>query len=159
VFNESQALARQAFQLAKTTQGAGSPEAAKDEELLAELERDQGHYAKAEPLLRQLIAANQRVYGAESVQTARLMSELGECLYWQGKDDEALSLLRQTLAIERKNGPTNYGAFARNFLALTLERKGDFDEAHQLLDEAVEIDRRTLGSDSPCAVSTTWLVR
>ncbi len=148
ITNESQALAQQAFDLAKSTQGSGSPDAEKSEELLAELQRDQGHYAQAEPLLRQLIAARQKAHEAQSPQTARLMAELGECLYWEAKDDEALKLLRETLAIDRKNGP-NEGPDTRNYLALTLERKGDFDEAHRLLEDAVEITRRTSGPDSP----------
>jgi tetratricopeptide (TPR) repeat protein len=50
-------------------------------------------------------------------------------------------LLRQTLAIDRKNGP-DYGDDTRNYLALTLKRKGDFEEARQLLQEAVDMDRR-----------------
>ena len=32
---------------------------------------------------------------------------------------------------------------------MTLERKGDFDEARRLLEEAVEINRRTPGTNSP----------
>ena len=148
VFPESQALAKQASELAKTSRGPGSPEAARSQELLAELERDQAHYAQAEPLLRQLIAAKQKAGKAQAPETARLMAELGECLYWEAKDDDAIALLRQTLAIDRKNGP-DYGADTRNYLALALERKGDFDQARQLLAQAVEINRRTRGPDSP----------
>jgi len=148
VYDQSQALAQKAFNLALKNQGASSPEAAKEQELLAELQRDQAHYDKAEPLLRELIATRQKKGEGGDPQTAELMGELGECLYWQAKDDAALDVLRQALAIARKNGP-DYGADARNYLALTLERKGNFEEAGQLLTEAVDINRRTLGADSP----------
>jgi serine/threonine-protein kinase len=153
LFKESQTSAQQAFELVRSSLGADSPEAAKSQELLAELQRDQGHYAEAEALLRQLIASKQKTRQAQSPETANLMAELGECLWWEAKDDEAIDLLRRTLAIDRKNGP-DYGSATRNYLALTLERKGDIEEAQQLLEEAVEISRRTLGSDSPSYIHT-----
>ena len=117
-------------------------------ELLAELARDRGEYRKAEPLLKRVINANAARFGRTSKQTAAAMAELGECYYWEAKDNDAITLLRDTLAIDRENGPA-CGAPTRNYLALTLERKGDFDEARDLLKEAVDIDRRTRGSNSP----------
>jgi len=138
LLDRSQALAHQAFALATKSQGVHSADAARSEELLAELERDQGHYAEAERLLRELIATKQKARRGEDPETARLMAELGECLYWEGRDDAALALLRQTLAINRKNGP-DYGDDTRNYLALTLKRKGNFEEARQLLQEAIGV--------------------
>ncbi len=140
LFAESQTLARKSLKL--------GPDNVQTVELLAELERDQGHYAEAEPLLTKVLASKKTAFGETSPEAARVMSEIGECFYWEAKDDQAISLLRQTLAIDRKNGP-DYGAATRNYLALTLERKGEFDEARQLLQEAVEINRRTPGPNSP----------
>jgi len=100
----------------------------KVDDLLAELYRDKGQYSQAEPLLSKVLDAKRAASGAESPEAAHVMGELGECFYWESKDDAAISLLRQTLAIDRKNGP-DYGASTRNYLALTLERKGEFDEA------------------------------
>ena len=148
LFDPSLALARRSLDLARAAYGPGSVEAGQSMELLAELERDKGRYAEAEPLLRQLIAARRERAGAETPATARRMAELGECLYLEGKDDESIALLQHTLSIDRRNGP-NEGADTRNYLALALERKGEFDRARQLLQEAVDINRRTLGPDSP----------
>jgi eukaryotic-like serine/threonine-protein kinase len=156
VFDRSQALARQAFALARQSQGADSADAAKIEELLAELERDQGHYAQAERLLRELIATQQKARRGEDPQTARYMAELGECLYGEGKDDASVAVLRQALAIDRKNGP-DQGADTRNYLAQTLKRKGNFEEARQLLLEAVEMDRRTRPGSQSYGVSLSNL--
>lgn len=148
VFDRSRDLAQQSLTLAKASQGDDSPEARQSTELLAELDRDAGRYAEAEPLFHQLIASRRKQFPRGDPESARLMAELGECLYWQAKDDDAISLLRETLAMDRKNGP-DYGADTRNYLALALERKGSFEEAHQLLQEAVDINRRTSGPDSP----------
>ena len=99
-------------------------------------------------MLRKVLESRRATFGAASPEAAAVMSDLGECLYWESKDDQAISLLRRALAIDRKNGP-DYGAPTRNYLALALERKGDFDEARLLLEEAVAIVRRTHGANSP----------
>jgi eukaryotic-like serine/threonine-protein kinase len=148
LFDQSQALARRSLELDGKAFGEKSPETLKSMDLLAELYRDKGQYAQAEPLLSKVLDAKRAALGAGSPEVANVMGELGECFYWESKDDAAISLLRQTLAIDRKNGPV-YGASTRNYLALTLERKGEFDEARRLLEEAVEIGRRTSGANSP----------
>lgn len=147
-FDQAQALGQRSFDLDRKTFGAGSEEGAKAQELLAELARDKGQYGKAEPLLASLIAGKRKSLGETSPEVARLMGELGECFYWEAKDDQAIGILRQTLAIDRQNGP-DFGVGTRNYLALTLERKGQFEEARHLLEEAVQIARRKYGANSP----------
>jgi eukaryotic-like serine/threonine-protein kinase len=148
LYDQSESLARRSLDLDRKAFGVSSPETFKSMELLAELDRDKGRYADAEPLLTKVLESKRASFGPASPEAAHVMGELGECLYWESKDDEAISLLRQTLAIDKKNGP-DYGAGTRNYLALTLERKGDFDEARRLLEEAVEISGRTGGTNSP----------
>jgi eukaryotic-like serine/threonine-protein kinase len=148
LYDQSLDLARRSFELDGKAFGPTSPETFKSMELLAELYRDKGRYAEAEPLLSQVLASKKASFGASSPEAARVMGELGECLYWESKDDAAIALLGETLAIDRRNGP-DYGASTRNYLALTLERKGGFDEARRLLEEAVEIEGRTRGTNSP----------
>ncbi len=146
--DQSLALAQKALRLETASRGANAPETLRTIELLGELYRDKGQYAQAEPLLERVIASRTAAFGPRSPQTAAVMAELGECYYWQAKDDQAISLLRKTLAIDRANGP-DYGADTRNYLALTLERKGGFDEARELLQESADIFRRTKGPRSP----------
>jgi len=148
LFGEAQTLAERSLQLDKAALGGNNPETLRTVELLAELDRDRGQYAQAEPLLSRVLDFKRATLGPASPEAARVMGELGECFYWEAKDDQAVSLLRKTLAIDRANGP-EYGAETRNYLALTLERKGDFDEARQLLQESVDINRRKLGANSP----------
>jgi serine/threonine-protein kinase len=151
-FDRSQALARQAFALARQNQGAYSDDAVKSGELLAVLELDQLHYDQAERLLRELIATQQKAHKGEDPQTARLMAWLGQCLSWADKDDAAIAVLRQTLAIDRKNGP-DQGSDTRNYLGEVLKRKGNLEEAKQLFQESVEINRRTRPGSASYAVS------
>ena len=121
-------LAQRALDLDRKTFGNRSVEGARALELLAELARDRGQYAQAEPLLSSLITSKRKSLGENNPQVAGLMEELGECFYWEAKDDQAIEILRRTLAIDKQNGP-NFGMGARNFLALTLERKGEYEEA------------------------------
>ena len=161
VFDQSEALARRSLELNGGMNRGSGPENSRTVELLAELYRDKGEYAQAEPLLDRVLDWKSASFGKSSPQAAAVMGEIGECFYWEAKDDQAIALLRETLAIDRKNGP-DYGASTRNYLALTLERRGDFDEARHLLEEAVEINRRTL--EGPIARITpsaciTWAAR
>ena len=109
LIDESENLARRSVQLDGKTFGAASPETLRAVELLAELYRDQGHYAAGRAAAEQGASWKRAAFGATSPEAAGVMGELGECFYWQSKDDEALTLLLQTLAIDRKNGP-DFGA-------------------------------------------------
>lgn len=148
LYPEAETLAQKSLQLNRATFGGDAPDTLHAVELLAELYRDKGQYQQAEPLLTRVLESRQARFGATSPEAAAVMGELGECFYWEAKDDQAIALLRRTLAIDRANGP-DYGPSTRNYLALTLERKGEFDEARQLLQESVEINRRTVGTRSP----------
>jgi TolA-binding protein len=141
-------IAENAFQLNVQTHGANSPEAASSLELLSTLYRDQGQYGKAEPFFRQLVAMRRKSLSPGDAKLARALAALGECLYLENKDAEAEPTLREALKIYGSNGP-DFGAEARNYLALLVERKGRYPEAADLLREATEIDRRTKGPDSP----------
>lgn len=147
LYDQAQSLAQRSLDLYRKTNGADSAEGAKAVELLAELARDKGEYARAEPLLSGLIATKSRTLGATHPDVASLMAELGECFYWEAKDDQAMDILRRALAIDRQNG-ANYGLGSRLYLALTLERKGQYEEARHLLEELVDISRRKYGVDS-----------
>jgi tetratricopeptide (TPR) repeat protein len=144
LFDQASSLARRSYNLANKTLGEKDSETQNDLELLAELSRDKGQYSEAEPILTKLAAIRRKTLGENNPLVARTLGELGECFYWKAKDDQAISILRQALAIDRRAGP-DYGAGDRNYLALALERKGDFDEARQLLQESVNINRRNPG--------------
>jgi predicted negative regulator of RcsB-dependent stress response len=141
-------VAENAYRLNVKTHGANSPEAASSLQLLASLYRDQGKYATAEPLFRQLVAIRRKTLGPSDAKLAESLAVLGECLYLENKDAESEPPLREALQIYRKDGP-GFGSEARNYLALVVERKGQYPEAAELLREATQIDLRTKGADSP----------
>jgi serine/threonine-protein kinase len=148
LFEEAKTLAERSYRLKTAILGSSDPGTADTLFLFANLVRLQSEYAKAEPLFRQLVAIRRQTAGENAPEYATGLSALGECLYLQAKDAEAEPLLRKALAINRRNGP-DFGSDGRNYLALLLERKGEYQEAAALLREAVAIDQRTHGADSP----------
>jgi len=148
VLEQAESLSQRAYDLQTQIGGASAPSSAAALEILASVIRLKGQYQRAEPLFRRLVAIRRKVPGGNHVEVASALSGFGECLYLEAKDQEAEPILREGLAIYRHNGP-NVGSENRNYLALLLERKGKYAEAVSLLREAVEIDRRTIGTDAP----------
>jgi len=147
LFDQAEAFGQRSYDLRAKTLGANRPQLADPLDLLASVARLKGQYEKAEPNFRRVVSLRRQALGENDLLVAAGLGELGECLYLEGKDAEAEPTLRQALAIYRRNGP-NTGDEVRNYLALLLERKGQYPEATQLLREAVEIGRRT-GVDTP----------
>ena len=145
---EAEGMAERALALKNDVLGSSSPAIADTLFLVANLTRLNGEYAKAEPLFRNLVELRRKSAGENGLLYAHALSALGECLYLQSKDAEAEPLLRRALAIDRSHGP-DYGDDVRNYLALLLERKGEYQEAFSLLTAAVDIDRRTVGVENP----------
>jgi tetratricopeptide (TPR) repeat protein len=148
LYKKAEDLAERCYRLRLKTSGPDRPETVDALYLLADLVRKQGEYARAEPLFRKLVAQRKKLTGEKNSDYATSLGALGECLYQENKDAEAESLLRQALSIDRGLGPDT-GDEIRNYLALVLERRGEYGEAGALLKEAVEIGARTKGVDNP----------
>ena len=151
-YEEGLRLARRAYALQVHSLAPDDPRMASVLDLEASLLRFKADYAGAEPLFRRALALRQKVRHAEP-EIADELSNLGECLYLEDKDAEAEPVLRRALAINKQLG-TDGGDDTRNYLALLVERKGDYAEAVQLLRESLEIDRRTKGATSPDYATT-----
>jgi serine/threonine-protein kinase len=148
LYDQAEPLAERSYNLRAHNLGPRNLQTADTLELLATVLRDKGEYQKAEPLFRQLLAIREEASGTDQRLIAHTLGDLGDCLGQEEKDAESEAVLRRALAIYRHQDPDN-GSEARIYLAWVLERKGDFPDAAQLLQEAVEIDRRTKGADSP----------
>ena len=146
LYDQAEPLLERAYALRRKTLGDGSADVAETLVNLGTSIRLQGKYAKAEPLFRQALAIRERNLGEHNATVAESLSVLGECLYLENRDADAEPVLRKALAIDRQ---LNYDSFSRNYLALLLKRKGNYQEALQLLRELVEYDRLHVGEDSP----------
>ncbi len=148
LYPQAQSLLQRAFEIRRRIYGAQSLDTAATEQALGNVIRLQNDFKQAEPLFRDSLAVRESKLGSHDVLLAESLDSLGECLYLQDRLVEAEPLLRRALAIHRSN-PSDDVSGTENYLALLLERKGNFPEAAQLLREAVQIDERSKGADSP----------
>jgi serine/threonine-protein kinase len=146
LYDQAEPMLERAYSLRKRSLGENNADTADALFGLARSIRLQNQYQKAEPLFRQALALRERNLGEYNFGIGEALSALGECFYWENRDSEAEPLLRRALALDRAQ---NNDSDARNYLALVLERKGEYPEALQLLREQVEFDRQHVGADSP----------
>ena len=148
LYDQAKPLLQRAYQLRKNLFGDGDLKTAESAEDLATTDRLQSEYADAEKLFRASLAVREKKLGPNDPLVAQSLSDLGDCLTQENRDSEAEPLLRRALAIFRKTNDPG-GADTRGYLALILQRAGNFSEAASLRQEQAEIYRQTQGSDSP----------
>jgi len=147
LYDQAQPLLERGVELTGKSEGESGSDYVDYLSNLATDYRLKSEFQTAEPLFRKVVALNEAAHGHNSVAVAHSLSNLGECLYLEERDTEAETQLRRALAIERPLGDDVQDG-ARSYLALLLERKGDYPEAASLLREATEISGRTLGRES-----------
>ena len=145
VYDRAQAVLQSAYDLRKGYFGADNLDTVTSLEGWAlALELAEKH-KDAEPRFRQALAIRQKLAsGGQPI--AEDLNGLGQCLYWESRWKEAEPLLRRSIAIQRSLNPDQANN-TWDFLALVLEREGNYAEAAQLLHEAADKNRRTEGPD------------
>jgi CHAT domain-containing protein/Flp pilus assembly protein TadD len=109
--------------------------------------RAQGQYAKAEPLLRKVLAVREELLGPKHPDTATTYHNLASNLAAQGKAQEGEPLLHKALAVrEEVLGPRHpETAFTCDSLAFNLDAQGRAKEAEPLYRKALAILEEVLG--------------
>ncbi len=148
LYQKAEAVLQRAYTLRKQTVGDSNLDTATTLDALATSIRLQVDFNRAELLFRKALVIRREKSSATNPLVAQSMSNLGECLYWEGQDAEAESLLREARAIELPLRPDGTLESSDMYLALVLERKGSFREAADLLKEAVSISATIDGTES-----------
>ena len=148
LYDQALPLLERAYSLRLRTLGSENLDTAGTATNLARLYRLQGKYQKADPLFRKALAVQEKIAGSNGELIAGSLNDLGECLYWEGRDAESEQMLRRALALDSVPD-SDLGATTRNYLALEIKRRGEFDEAARLLREAVDIERKIDGESDP----------
>ena len=147
VYDQAQTLLERAYNLKRRAHGTDRLGLATSAFSLATVYRMRGEFKRAEPYFREAMAIRQQMLGPGAAQVVEVLDGLGQCLHDEGRDAEAESVLRSSLEIVHKQ-KVDKDDDVRDYLALVLERRGDYSEARQLLREAVEISRQFRGPDS-----------
>ena len=147
-YSQASGLLQRAFEIRRKALGANSLDTASTEDALATAMRLQDEYAKADPYFRDALAVRGAKAGREQpAGCGKSHATWASACIWK------IAPLKQSHCCGRPWPSTaavnnDAGAGARNYLALVLERQGNFPEAAQLLREAVEINRRLTGPES-----------
>ena len=118
---------------------------------LAELYRDQGRYAEAEPLYKRALAIREKALGPDHPDVGTSLNNLAELYRAQGRYAEAEPLYKRALAIREKAlGPDHPDVgTALNNLAELYRAQGRYAEAEPLFKRALAIREKALGPDHP----------
>jgi serine/threonine protein kinase len=164
LYAEADVQLRRAHELWRGAQGDEGAGTLANLSYSAWLLRQTGKLDEAEALFRQVLAGQQRVLGADHVDTTRTLNDLAAVLEAQGKLDEAVELHRTALAnLRRRLGNDALDTItSMGNLASALSSQGKLDEAGPLLRERLETARRVLGDnhrDTLRAMSSySWLL-
>ena len=117
-------------------------------EVIGRVYQNLGLYARATPILDEVLAARRSTLGGERLEVAVAMSDLGELLRLAGQYDAAERTLRDALALELRIGEGRSAAAARtrNHLGKVLYASGQLAEAEQISRDAAGISRLELGA-------------
>jgi serine/threonine protein kinase/tetratricopeptide (TPR) repeat protein len=108
-----------------------------------------GLYKEATPLLENALAIRRSVFGAEHMDVASSMNDLGILLYHKGKYEDAEFHFRTALEMQRKlsGHPTLDEAKSLTGLGLSLHTKGKAEEAEPVFREALTIRQNLRGPE------------
>ena len=108
-------------------------------------------HAEAEPLMRRVLAIDEKSLGPDRPDVAIRLNNLAVLLQATNRLDEAEPLMRRALAISEKSfGPDHpKGAIRLNNLAALLRATNRLDEAEPLMRRALAIDEKSFGPDHP----------
>lgn len=110
-----------------------------------------GEEEAALPVARELVAATEKAFGADHLETAASLDALGDRLQKTGHLDEALTVYRRGLEIRTRRLEPGDPQLAGSFVAIasTLDRQQRFAEESAELRKALSILGKALGADHP----------
>jgi len=127
-------------------------------EILSSIYSALGQSGKGEAQVREILR-HQRERGAGPLELARGLQDLAVHYYQAGKQDSALSLLRESYAMFEQAGlpETEDLVFTLNHLGLLLWATGRSAEAEPYMVRAIALRRQLMGDDAGVAIATSNL--
>ena len=147
LYDRARPVLEEALALRVARLGSGHLDVAQSAAALASLLYEQGEYRRAEELTRQGLAVRRERLGAEDTLVAASLTDLAAILSAQGREEEAESLYRAGLEIDRMHSATERVGTDLHNLSVTLSRRGEYQEALALEEEALALRRRLHGDE------------
>ncbi len=152
-YQATESLATAALTTRRRLLGARDPRITTSLADVATARSVQGDYGVADSLFRVVLALERR--RGDSAAAARTTGLLGQVLWRQGRYDEAVPLLEDVLAFDRRvHGEVHtYTATSLQHLGSVLMDQGAFDSATILFERAIAVREQLLGPEHPLVAS------
>jgi eukaryotic-like serine/threonine-protein kinase len=100
-----------------------------------------GKFDQADSLLHSALDRRKALFGPDSIEVAESLVALGQLRADQARLQEAEQLIRQGMEMDERHLPRNHSSVIKATLALgkVLGQRGDYDQAIQLLGQAVRL--------------------
>lgn len=146
--------AQQALEMYEACEGPDSAVVVDGLNYLAVVLQHSGKYVESQPLLRRAI----RIEEAGKRRRMALVaarSSLAVSLFAEGRSDEATSIMERAIGeVMKEDSPPATVAIAWNNYARLLRQRGKLEEAFELLEQAIEIQKIEFGSWHPSVART-----
>jgi hypothetical protein len=117
---------------------------------------DQGKYAEAERIEREVLVARKRVLGPEHPDTLGDANNLAMSLSNQGKHVDAELILREVHDVQKRVLGAEHPSTltSANNLALSLSYQGKHADAERIQHEVLDVQKRVLGAEHPSTLTS-----
>ena len=149
-FDRADSLLESSRKIRESTTGQDSVETAESLVAISLLRTDQGQYTEAERLARQALAIENRRLPLDGPVRAQATSALGYALQSDGRNDEAIPALEESVRIQSTSGAKSTG-LTDSLIALAGAHYslGHYSIADALNRRALDIDRQIYGPVHP----------
>jgi serine/threonine-protein kinase len=143
------AAASRALAIVRNLYPDGHAEIARGIGFLANAYVQDGDYAQAEPLFREMLAIRLRTLDPGSTWVITARHNLAQTIYDQGRILEALPLMQENVDLMRARGETDTPSYliALNNVASLHELTGNYQESIRQFNEIVSISEKRTGSE------------
>jgi eukaryotic-like serine/threonine-protein kinase len=149
-YKEAESLARRAVTLIEGHRPLDASRQARATTALGTVLVEGGNYARGADILTRAVALQTRL-DANSTELADTLGNLGDAQLYLGHYDEAESLYRRALSIDRANYSGNHPAIAQDLINLAdiAQQLGHYDEAEKDNRQALQITQAWYGTEHP----------
>ncbi len=150
---KAQSLIERSVEIRRQLLGLRNRETLDSLDKLAWTLQDQGKYAEAEQIEREILPIRRELFGPEDKDTLGSQLNLANDLCGQAKYAESEKIDREALAIRQRLFPEDQLTLIEmSNLAVTISLMGRYKESDQILTEALAKMNRTLGPEHPFTI-------
>jgi tetratricopeptide (TPR) repeat protein len=148
-YTQAKKYVEHALRIRELLLDANHPDILESLNTLGLLCRNLGEYELAEKLLERALVARESILGEDNPSTADTLYNLAALYFEKGSYRKSRNICQRVLTIREKNFDYREWARVLNQLASVLHVEGNYSEAQDKYELALELQRQEFGSDHP----------